>query len=240
MKHPRYKKTVCHSAADEAIEAAGWDHAGKGGEKSWYPELKAPPKRSWQRAWFTVKRLLLYAAGGFAVLLVAAWILVPTTCGCTKIATNETAVVQNLKALATAQAQYIKKHDCYAASGWELNASGTLIALDLKNAFEDWHGNGDQRAPQPKAGYVFRMLQGNETGWLAYRKDPNDPTYGMNTWAAVARASEPGTSGENQYYITEVGTVYKMPEPTHQDPRFKTFLLDAAPNSNQLSWATAK
>lgn len=188
---------------------------------------------------FTLIELMIV----IAIIAIIAAIAIPNLLA-SKIATNETAAVQNLKALATAQAQYIKKQDNYSYSGTLLNSTGTLIAADLKNAFEVWQGNGDQGTPQPKAGYNFRMLQGStsdNSDHTSYWKDAADGTAGMNTWAAICRAAEPGTSGENQYYISEAGTVYKKAEETDSTQTlYKKFRLEETPANDQTSWATAK
>lgn len=185
---------------------------------------------------FTLIELMIV----IAIIAIIAAIAIPNLLA-SKIATNETAAVQNLKAVATAQAQFIKKQDFYATSGSLLNSTGTLIAADLKAAFELWQTNADGTA-SPKAGYVYRMLQGDDTTNLtSYWKDSTDITKGMNTWATTTRAAEPATSGENQYYITEAGTVYKNLEKTlSTDPLYKKFQLSCTPAQAQTSWTTAK
>lgn len=151
----------------------------------------------------------------------------------------ETPTVQNLKALATAQAQYIKQHDHYASSGAALNVSRTLISADFKDAFEQWQGNGDAAVPRPTRGHIYRMLQGEALPTDFYCV-PGVPASGMVTWAAIARAVEPGVSGEYQYFITEAGTVYRMPEPKPGEAHFKQFLLERVPAANQTSWQPVK
>ncbi|MGH7144053.1 MAG: type IV pilin protein [Planctomycetota bacterium] len=165
----------------------------------------------------------------FAFTPIVAAIAIPNLLA-SKLATNETAVVQNLKALATAQMQYNKMNDTFASNAADLNANGTLIAADLKMAFEVFQKNGDEETPTPKAGYVFRMLQGRSSDkpTSLYVK-PGDPTGGMNSYGVIARAVEPGTTGEHQYFIAEWGTVYEHDEPSSNDPNYKKFLLDCVP-----------
>lgn len=223
-------------AADVATGLAdvpnGWDEHRGSAERITFPK---PWWRRWQwRQWLSAGVVLL------VVLAIGAAVAIPNMLA-SKYSPYENSGVQNLKALATAQAQYIKKYDSYADAGWRLNVGGTLIAADLKNAFEDWQMNGDNLQPQPKAGYIYRMLHGDELrGPHAFYRDPNDPDAGMTTWAATCRAANPGVSDENQYYITEAGTVYKFAEPPPGDPQYKQFLLDRQPPHDQTKWPPAK
>lgn len=139
----------------------------------------------------------------------------------------ETAAVRNLHAIAAAQTQYRKKTDVFAASGRELNARNALIAADLMVAFEQFQNNGDPLTPQPKAGYLYRMLQSDAAqNPVAWRKDALDSAAGMIHWAVICRAAEPGAVGERQFLIAEDGAIYARAEPAEGTPRHKTFLLD--------------
>lgn len=211
---------------DRNHDVTGWDTAGKGGETSWYPPLKQPVRTpAWEHVWAAVLRLLPWALLAMLAAMVGA--LATPNLICSKIATNETAAVQNLKALATAQAQFHKKYDAFAGSGDALNRNGTLIAADLENAFETFHDNYDQPEPQPKAGYLFRMLQSDRVSDpVLWRNDVLDSAAGMIHWAVICRAAEPGTSGEYQYLIGESGVVYKHSEPEQGAAQYKTFLLN--------------
>ncbi|MGH8192373.1 MAG: hypothetical protein ACREP2_13120, partial [Rhodanobacteraceae bacterium] len=126
--------------------------------------------------------------------------------------------VQNLKALATAQAQYNKKTDYYSWNAALLNTTGTLIAADLSNAFDSCQNNLDgANGVSPKAGFEYIMLQGDGgadgTQLTNFYKDSSNGALGMNTWGATARSAVPFTTGEHQYFISEQGTVYKRDEP---------------------------
>jgi hypothetical protein len=143
----------------------------------------------------------------------------------------EVGTQQNLKMLATAQHQYIRRTNCYAASAKDLPADPPFIDNELKTAFEIWQKNNDTATPTPKHGYIYRMLQGDQhVGPISYRKDPADSSKGMNTWGIIARTAEPGTAGEHQYFITEAGTIYRHDEPPQGDPQYKQFLLDTVPS----------
>ncbi|HTL52185.1 MAG TPA: hypothetical protein VL860_06400 [Planctomycetota bacterium] len=151
-----------------------------------------------------------------------------------KAAANETACRANLKSLATAQAQYMQRTNSYAASGKQLVDQGNLISTELANAFENFQGNGDSPAPMPKTGSLYRMLLGEGSNPKSYVTATN-PTGDMllSSWGATGRPAQPPTTGVNQFYITEAGTIYKQP-----DPMTGKFLLDAAPpQGNNPGWS---
>ncbi len=118
---------------------------------------------------------------------------------------------------------------------------GNLISAELAAAFEDFQSNGDNQNPTPKAGYMYRMLQGEAgSGPTSFRKTPNDPNAGLVTWGAICRTAEPDTTGENQFYTGEMATTYKFAEPSWNQAHYKQFLLDRLPAQGQNTWRTAK
>ncbi|HTL52186.1 MAG TPA: hypothetical protein VL860_06405 [Planctomycetota bacterium] len=196
----------------------------------------APPPKKGLPAWAVLLIVASICVVALPCVAIIAAIAIPNLL-VSKMAVNETASIQNLKALATAQAQFIKKYDYYSADGFHLNAGGTLIAHDLSAAFEAHQGNGDSAAPVPKAGYVYRMLLGEGSNPKSYVTG-NSPTGEMmlSSWGATSRPAVPGTTGENQFYITEAGTVYKQ-----ADPMTGKFILDAAPPAGQNpGWTKAR
>lgn len=228
-------------------DLARWDAAPHNRAEPWHPPYRVPEAPDpFLPVWRTLQRWLLYAT-----CVLSTWMFLAifdpfslSVCNGCPIATRETAAIQNLKALATAQTQYHKRTDHYAASARDLNGNGLLIATDLAIAFQACHNNGDRRQPTPKAGYVFRMLQGDTSiGAVSFYNDPADASQGLHNWGVIARAAEPGVSGENQFLITSDGVVYKKAEPPQNSTLYQQFRLDAVPyvsELNELGWTLAK
>lgn len=186
------------------------------------------------RAGFTMIEIMIV----MAVIAVIAMIAIPNLLA-SKTATNEAATVGNLKTFATAQFQYHKKNDFFAGSATQLQVRN-LLSGDFKHAFLNHHDNGDALV-NAKAGYYFWVLHGDsedDTGWIL---DLNDsPEYNMVTFGATARASEPYRNGDNQYFISEEGTIYKKAEPALDDAKYKQFLLESLPNRPPTTWTAAR
>ncbi len=220
------------SQPDDNHDVVGWDAAPQGKDVPWHELPEPAPKRPLRR-WFV--RGGIVAAVTLVLLTVALPNLLPAR---SRMPVCGPAAPQNMKAIATAQAQFLKKKDFYAASGHDLNANGTLIAADHCAAFESWQNNGDSATPAPKAGNLYRMLQGESVnGPTGYYNVHGNTSRGLNGWGATARAVEPYTTGENQYLITGDGKVYQHPEPRVGDPMFKKFLLDSVPSAfNREGW----
>ncbi|HTL52260.1 MAG TPA: hypothetical protein VL860_06790 [Planctomycetota bacterium] len=237
MPPPATPSPANNAQSDDNHDVVGWDNASDSIGQPWHEPPPVPAKRA------SLAGVLLRFGLVLALVLIVLAVAIPnmmaskiTNCG------GPGGVAGNsLKAIATAQAQYYKRFNCYADSAWRLNQAGTLISADLKFAFEDYQSDGDSTTPVPKAGYIFRMLHGDvDSGAYGFYNNPNDRNAGMTTWGATCRAADPGTSGENQYYISEAGTVYKFAEPLPGTPRYKQFLLDRLPQQSQVTWSTAK
>ncbi|MGH7146071.1 MAG: hypothetical protein ACREJ2_18315 [Planctomycetota bacterium] len=198
-----------------------------------------PPRRSGLPVW----AVLLIVGGilmvvGLPCIAIVAAIAIPNLLA-SKVAADETATVMNLKALSTAQEQYNKQTDTFAASAQELARHG-WIDSQLANAFEGNQGNADSPAPVPHAGYFFLMLQGDSpTAPTNFWTNPADPTAGMTTWAATARAVAPGDTGEHQFFISEQGTVFKRDEAPVHNPLYLHFYLNASIPNNSLASLTS-
>ncbi|MGH7146072.1 MAG: DUF2950 family protein [Planctomycetota bacterium] len=183
------------------------------------------PKQNASLVW-----VLILSAAGFCLLtllclgLIAA-IALPMVFKMHRGA-NETAARTNLQQVWNAQAQYAKQTDCYAGSAKVLQQAG-LLDPTIAGAFETYAGNRDGAA-QPEQGYVFRMLQGNDANVTAF-VDGYDAKgrRQLSSWAATARPSQPGSTGDHQFYITEAGVIYAK-----QGAKDAQFLLTAAPSND--------
>ena len=123
----------------------------------------------------------------------------------------------------------------FAASGRQL-AEAQLISPEFGQAFESHLGNGDQFLT-PKAGYVYRVLFGTADEPLAFVINPDAPPdqWQLSSFGFTNRPSIPGTSGENQFFITEAGTVYKK-----EGKNTAVWLLSDVPPPTDRSWTPAK
>lgn len=140
---------------------------------------------------------------------------------------QEIAAWMNLSAVARAQHVFFnhKQQHFFTASGHALHQYGTLIAGDLRDAFENHHGNGDAEKGKPIAGYLYRMLQGvgdNPTSFA----DPANPTH-LTGFGATCR---PADNISVQYYVTADEQIYR-----HADPGVGKFLLEACPTAAFLA-----
>lgn len=187
-----------------------------------------------RRRGFTMIEIMIV----LAVIAIIALIAIPNLLA-GKTAANESATIANLKTLTSAQFQYHKKTDFYAA-GAAVLGNLQLIAPDMVQAFENFHDNGDARV-SPKSGYYYRVLHGTAVGETSWWQDgTSGATAKMNSFGFTCRSAEPYSTGEFQYFIGEQGSIYKKAEPKQGETGHRLYLLNALPDYPPSTWLPAK